>query len=100
LKEHGDKIAAADKQAIEDAIAAVRKAAEGDDAEAIKAKIEALAQASLKLGEAVYKANQAASGEDAGAAPNGAGDGKAAGESGVVDADFEEIDEERRDKSA
>ncbi|MEX0697550.1 MAG: molecular chaperone DnaK [Dongiaceae bacterium] len=100
LKEHGDKIAAADKQAIEDAIAAVRKAAEGDDAEAIKAKTEALAQASLKLGEAVYKASQAASGEDAGAAPNGAGDGKAAGESGVVDADFEEIDEERRDKSA
>jgi len=100
LKEHGDKIAAADKQAIEDAIAAVRKAAEGDDAAAIKAKTEALAEASLKLGEAVYKANQTASGEDAGAAPNGAGDGKAAGESGVVDADFEEIDEERRDKSA
>ncbi|HLB79854.1 MAG TPA: molecular chaperone DnaK [Dongiaceae bacterium] len=98
LKEHGDKISAADRQTIEDAVAAVRKAAEGDDAEAIKAKTEALAEASLKLGEAVYKANQAASGEDAAAAPNGAG--KAAGESGVVDADFEEIDEERRDKSA
>ncbi len=102
LKEHGDKIPAGDKQAIEDAIAAVRKAAEGDDAEAIKAKTEALAQASLKLGEAVYKASEAAAAEDAPAGPTSAGDGdgKAAGESGVVDADFEEIDEERRDKSA
>ncbi|GIK99834.1 MAG: chaperone protein DnaK [Alphaproteobacteria bacterium] len=101
LKEHGDKVGAAEKQAIEDAIAEVRKAMEGDDAEAIKAKTEALAQASMKLGEAMYRAQQAGGdGTGGGAGPEaGAGGGQSGGE-GVVDADFEEVDEGRRDKSA
>ncbi len=101
LKEHGDKVGAAEKQAIEDAIAEVRKAMEGDDAEAIKAKTEALAQASMKLGEAMYRAQQAGGdGTGGGAGPDsGAGGGQSGGE-GVVDADFEEVDEGRRDKSA
>ncbi len=106
LKEHGDKIAAGEKQAIEDALAGLKTAMEGDDAEAIKAKTDALAQASMKLGEAMYRAQQGAGeGAEAGAAGDqpggpGAGAGGGSSEEGVVDADFEEVDENRRDKSA
>ncbi len=104
LAEHGDKIEAGEKQAIETAIAELKTAMEGDDADAIKAKTEALSQSSMKLGEAMYKA-QAGGGDDAG--PGGAGPGAGGGDAGsnaagegVVDADFEEVDEGRRDKSA
>src|SRR5476649_2027401 len=55
LQEHGDKIPAADKRAIEDAVSDLKEALKGDDAEAIKAKSNTLAQASMKLGEAMYK---------------------------------------------
>ena len=90
LKENGDKISAADKSAIEDAIAAVKTALEGTDSAAIKEKSDALMQASLKLGEAMYKAQ----GADAGA--SGAEQGASTGEQQpkdekVVDADFEEV---------
>jgi molecular chaperone DnaK len=101
LKEHGDKVGAAERQAIESALADLRKVAEGDDADAIKSKTEALGQASMKLGEAMYRASQQADaatpgegGTDAGA--NAAGGGK----DGVVDADFEEVDENRKSGSA
>ncbi|MEW6018178.1 MAG: molecular chaperone DnaK [Pseudomonadota bacterium] len=82
LAEHGDKVSAEDKGAIESALADLKSALEGDDAEAISAKTQTLIQASMKLGEAMYAAQQNASGD---AQPEAAGDD-------VVDAEFEEVD--------
>ncbi|HMO42528.1 MAG TPA: Hsp70 family protein, partial [Phenylobacterium sp.] len=82
LSEHGDKVSAEDKGAIETALADLKSALEGEDPEAIAAKTQTLIQASMKLGEAMYAAQQNASGE---AQPDAAGDD-------VVDADFEEVD--------
>ncbi len=95
LKEFGDKVPGDEKQAIENAIKDLREVAEGDDIEAIKGKTEALAQASMKLGEAMYKASQEAEAEDssdAGAASPPEGE---SGDSTVVDADFEEVDPDK-----
>ena len=105
LAESGDKITPADKTAAEEAIAALKTAAEGDDPEEIQAKSEALAQASMKLGEALYKESAAAQDADGGEGdgPNDAGDdsssAKAAAGDDVVDADFEEVDDDKK-KSA
>ncbi|MDR6432748.1 molecular chaperone DnaK [Brucella pseudogrignonensis] len=90
LKEYGDKVSAEDKQAIEGAIAALRTALEGEDAEDIKAKTQTLAEASMKLGQAMYEAAQAA--EEGGAA----GSEQAASNDDVVDADYEEIDDDKK----
>jgi len=87
LAEHGDKLEASEKEAIEDAIKALEDAAKGDDKAAIDAKTEALATASQKLGEKMYadmQAQQAAAGGAEGAEP-------AAGADDVVDADFKEV---------
>jgi molecular chaperone DnaK len=89
LKDFGDKVSADDRKAIEDAIAALKTAAEGDDVEDIKAKTNALAEASMKLGQAMYEASQADQ-----AASAETGEKAAAGNEDVVDADFEEIDED------
>jgi molecular chaperone DnaK len=102
LKEQGDKVPAAEKTAIESAVAELRTAMGGEDVAAIKAKTDALAQASMKLGEAMYKA-QAAQGGAPGAAAAG-GEAPGAGEAGgkdekVVDAQFEEVDDQKK-KSA
>src|SRR5664279_3910795 len=59
LKDYGDKVSAADKAAIETALAELKSALEGDNADAVKEKTNALAQASMKLGEAMYEASQA-----------------------------------------
>ncbi len=107
LKEHGDKISAEEKKAIEDAIADLKTALEGTDQDEITRKIEILAQASMKLGEAMYKAAQeseAASGGDDGAssadtASAEAGDGSDASGDKVVDADFEEVDDDKKSRS-
>jgi molecular chaperone DnaK len=101
LAEHGDKVGAAEKSAIEGALAELKEAVKGDDTATIQAKTNALMQASMKLGEAMYKAEQAAA---AGAGPgsgggNGAGDGQAGPEK-VVDAEFEEVDDERKGRTA
>jgi len=100
LKEYGDKAPPADKQAVEQAVAALKEALKGDDAAAIKAKTDALAQAAMKLGEAMYKAQAASAGGagpgDGGAAGGAAGGGKAKPEDKVVDADYEEVDERKR----
>jgi molecular chaperone DnaK len=93
LKEFGDKIDAAEKQKIEDALAALKKAMEGNDAEAIKKASEDLTQASHKLAEAIYAKTQAGA-EHADATPH---EGEAKGEK-VVDADFEEVKEEKEEK--
>ncbi|WMT87012.1 molecular chaperone DnaK [Pelagibacterium sp. 26DY04] len=92
LKEHGDKVSAEVKSEIEAAIAETRTALEGDDPEAIKEKSAALAQASMKLGEAMYKASQ----EEAEA--QAASDAK--DDDDVVDADFEEVKDDDDKKSA
>lgn len=93
LKEFGDKADSGLKSEIEGAIAALRGVMDGDDAEAIKAKTEALMQASMKLGEAMYKAQEAAGGAEA-----GAGGASAGGDDKVVDADFEEVDGDKKGK--
>jgi len=95
LSEHGDKVGADEKSAIETASAALKEALKGDDIEDIKAKTNALAQASMKLGEAMYKAQQAAAGGEAGAATEG-GEAPKSGDDNVVDADFEEVDEHKK----
>ncbi|MEI7608597.1 MAG: molecular chaperone DnaK [Rhodospirillaceae bacterium] len=88
IKDAGDKVAAADKAAAEKGIADLRAVLDSGDAAAIKAKTEALAQVSMKLGEAMYKAGAGGEGEAQGGDAHGA---KA--EPGVVDADFEEVDD-------
>ena len=95
LKEHGDKVSDADKKAIEDASANVRNALKGSDVEEIKKKTQDLVQASMKLGEAIYKSQQSTK---PGEAPKDAKDeGKK--DDNVVDADFEEVKEDK-EKSA
>jgi molecular chaperone DnaK len=105
LKEFGDKVSADEKTAIEAAVKDLRAAAEKDDVDAIKSKTEALATASMKLGEAMYKASQAeaqAQGDKAEQAPKGGAGAEAKGGDGkVVDADFEEVDpESEKEKDA
>ena len=100
LKEAGDKVPAADKAAAEQAIAALKAAAEGDDVEAIQAKTQALQEASMKVGQALYQQGDAgagAAGGDAGAAGEGASTGA---DEGVVDADFEEVDDDKKGRQA
>ena len=91
LSEHGDKVDAGERTAIENAIAGLKEALKGDDADDIQAKTQTLAQASMKLGEAMYKAQQAA-GE--GAAPGAEGEAKK--DDNVVDAEFSEVDENKK----
>jgi molecular chaperone DnaK len=93
LAEHGDKLDAADRSAIERAMSDLKQAIGGDDVAGIEAKTQALAQASSKLGEAVYRSTQsqgASAGAEGGPSPGAAGNDK------VVDAEFEEVDEQRR----
>ena len=88
LKEFGDKVSEGDKAAIEKATDELKAALEADDADVITAKTEALAQASMKLGEAMYNAQQSAAGAT-GEQPEG---GHA---EDVVDAEFEEVDDHK-----
>jgi molecular chaperone DnaK len=92
LKEYGDKVSEADKSAIESAVAALKTSLEGEDVEAIKAKTNDLMQAQMKLGEAMYKAQQAAG---PGAAEGADGQAK----DDVIDAEFKEVDDDKK-KSA
>ncbi|WP_439572792.1 molecular chaperone DnaK [Phreatobacter sp.] len=89
LAEHGAKVGEPERKAIEDALAAVKEALKGEDAEALKEKTNALAQASMKLGEAMYAAQQDVGGTD-GAEPK---------KDDVVDADFTEVKDDKK-KSA
>jgi len=92
LSEHGDKVDPAERTGIENAMAALKEAVKSDDDEDIQKKTQALAQASMKLGEAMYKAQQAAGGE--GAAADGAEEPKK--DDNVVDAEFSEVDENKK----
>ena len=94
LKEHGEKISAEEKKAIEDGIAELKKSLEGTDIEDIKKKTQSLIQASMKLGEAVYKSQQKTDtkAEDS-------KDVKKEDKDTVVDADFEDVKDDK-EKSA
>jgi molecular chaperone DnaK len=91
MGEHGDKVSPDEKTAIEAAMASLKDAVTGEDSEAIKEKTNTLAQASMKLGEAMYKAQQA-EGAAGDAAADGAGNKP---DDNVVDADFEEVDDKK-----
>jgi molecular chaperone DnaK len=96
LAEHGSKVGEAERRAIENAMADLKEALKGSDAEAITAKTNALAQASMKLGEAMYK--QAAAQQPGGGADAGGGaDGK---KEDVVDAEFTEVDDDKKNKKS
>ena len=107
LAEHGDKIEAAEKEAIERAIEDLKAVKDEDDLGAIQEKTQALMQASMKLGEAMYAAQQAEA-EAAAGGPEGAAGGAEAtdapagteAEEGVVDADFEEVDDDEQKKAS
>jgi molecular chaperone DnaK len=97
LKEHGSKVSDAEKKAIEDGSNELKESLKGEDIENIKKKTETLVQASMKLGEAIYKSQQGAkpeSGKDDG------NDEKEKKDDNVVDADFEEVKDENKEKSA
>ena len=98
LKEHGSKVSEADKKTIETSSANLRNALKGTDVEEIKKKTQDLVQSSMKLGEAIYKSQQGAK-PDATAKSN---DKKEEGkkDDNVVDADFEEVKDENKEKSA
>ncbi len=102
LSEHGDKIEDNEKQAIETAVTELKTALEGDDIDDINTKTEALGQASMKLGEAIYSAEQAAQAEAGPTAEDMAAEeaGAGAGADDVVDADFEEVDDDKKDATS
>ena len=97
LKEHGSKVSEADKKSIEDGSSALKEALKSENIEDIKKKTETLVQASMKLGEAIYKSQQDKkpdSNKDDGK------DEKGKKDDNVVDADFEEVKDENKEKSA
>jgi len=93
VKEYGDKVSETDRKAIEDAIAALKGAIEASepDADDIQAKTQTLMEVSMKLGQAIYEAQQA---------EGGAGDTDGGKDDNVVDADYEEVKDEDAKKSA
>src|SRR5437868_1438376 len=100
LNESGDKVPQADRDAVQQAMQALKDTLGSEDAAQIKAKTEVLAQVSMKLGEALYKAQQA---EQAGAGDGpqgGPSHGASGGNDKVVDADFEEVDDQKKRGSA
>ena len=99
LKEHGSKITETEKKSIETAIADLRNALKGTDAEEVKKKTQSLIQASMKLGEAVYKSQQKTAGKTDNSKDNK--DNKEnKDKDNVVDADFEDVKKEDKEKRA
>ncbi|MDE5458475.1 molecular chaperone DnaK [Bradyrhizobium sp. CSA112] len=88
LAEHGSKVEESERRAIEDAVSDLKEALKGDDADAIKAKTNTLAQASMKLGEAMYKQQAEADAK------------KDAAKDDVVDAEFTEVDDDKNNKKS
>ena len=97
LKEHGSKLSDGEKKAIEDSSAALKESLKGENIEDIKKKTEALVQASMKLGEAIYKSQQKAKPDSE---KDDGKDEKGKKDDNVVDADFEEVKDENKEKSA
>ncbi|MCR9237872.1 MAG: molecular chaperone DnaK [Alphaproteobacteria bacterium] len=90
MEEHGDKVADEDKEAIEMGLADLKTAVEGDDAEEIMTKTQALASVSMKLGEAIYKASQDEASDEE--------DDDNADDEEIIDADFEEVADDDADE--
>jgi len=88
LSEHGSKVGDAERSAIENAMADLKEALKGDDANAIQQKTNTLAQASMKLGEAMYKQQAGAGGDASGKKDD------------VVDAEFTEVDDDKKNKKS
>ena len=87
LEEFGDKVPTADKELIETALAELKEVKDGEDLEAIQQKTQALVQASMKLGEAIYSAQQSEASES---------DGEEKADDDVVDAEFSEVDDDAK----
>ncbi len=96
LKEHGSKVSDSEKKAIEDASNSLKESLKSENIEDIKKKTEALVQASMKLGEAIYKSQQSAKPEPG---KEDGKDKKDTKDDNVVDADFEEVKEEKKDEN-
>jgi len=94
LAEFGDKVSAEDRAAVQTAIDELKEASKGDDVEAIQQKTQAATQAAMKLGEAMYKAQQA---DGEAAAAGDAAEG-GAGDEDVVDAEFEDVDDNKKNQ--
>jgi molecular chaperone DnaK len=103
VAEHGSKVGEGERKAIENAMADLKEALKGDDADAIQQKTNALAQASMKLGEAMYKSQQdqqpGAGGPGAGG-PGAAPGGEPGKKEDVVDAEFTEVDDDKKNKKS
>ncbi|MDC3023117.1 molecular chaperone DnaK [Candidatus Pelagibacter sp.] len=97
LKEHGSKISDAEKKAIEDGSNSLKEALKSEDIDDIKKKTETLVQASMKLGEAIYKSQQSTKPDSN---KEDGKDEKEKKDDNVVDADFEEVKDENKEKSA
>jgi molecular chaperone DnaK len=95
ISEYGDKVSPEEKTKIQDAVGALRKALEGTDAEAIESATQSLMSASHKLAEEMYKKAASATGAQ-GAAPGGNGAGETKTDEKVVDAEFEEVDKDKK----
>jgi len=103
LAEHGSKVGEPERRAIEDALAAAKEAIKGDNAEEITAKTNALAQASMKLGEAMYaqaQKDQAGPGGPGAPGADGGAPSGAAPKDDVVDAEFTEVDDDKKNKKS
>ncbi len=98
LKEHGAKVSEDEKKAIETSASNLRNAIKGTNIEEIKKKTQDLVQASMKLGEAVYKSQQNTKPDTSDKNNDKKDEGKK--DDNVVDADFEEVKEENKEKSA
>jgi len=93
LAEYGDRIDAGDKSAIEADVQALKDVKDGENTQAIEEKVQALTQSSMKLAEAMYNAQQSKAGPDL---DGGADDGRQGADDGVVDADFEEVKDDKK----
>jgi molecular chaperone DnaK len=101
LRENGDKVGAAEKAEVENALTEARGAMEGQDADAIRAASEKLSQAAMKMGEALYKQQQATEQQAGAGGAQGGGQGGAGANPNdkVVDAEFEEVDPDKKKPS-
>jgi molecular chaperone DnaK len=99
LAEHGSKVGETERKAIENAMADLKEALKGTDADAIQQKTNTLAQASMKLGEAMYKSQQEGAAGAAGGPDGAAPGGEPGKKEDVVDAEFTEVDDDKK-KSA
>jgi molecular chaperone DnaK len=96
VSEHGSKVGEAERTAIENGIASLKSAIKSEDVDDIKAKTNALQQAAMKLGEAMYKAQQGGGGDQGGGGGDAGGGDQPKKDDNVVDAEFSEVDDNKK----